>query len=50
MENKLESVWTTEIADYFEEKYGIDIVEIMRDEVLKAIRSENQKDEERLNG
>ena len=47
MENKLESVWSTELGEYFEERYGIDINEIICDEILKKIRDENQKDEEK---
>ena len=47
MENKLESVWSTELDEYFEERYGIDIGEIICDEILKANRNEIQKDEEK---
>ena len=47
MENKLESVWSTELDDYFEERYGIDIGEIICDAILKANRNEIQKDEEK---
>ena len=46
MENKLEPVWSTELDEYFEERYGIDIGKIICDEILKAIRDENQKDED----
>lgn len=42
MENKLESVWSTELGEYFEERYGIDINEIICDEILKTIRNENK--------
>ena len=48
MENKLESVWSTEIDEYMNERYGIDIFEVVRDEILKANRNEIQKDEEKL--
>ena len=48
MENKLESVWSTELGEYFEERYGIDINEIICDAILKTIRDENQKDKEKL--
>ena len=48
MDNKLESVWSTELDEYFEERYGIDINEIIYDEILKATRNEIQKDEEKL--
>ena len=44
MENKLESVWSTEIDEYFKERYGIDIGEIICDAILKANRNEIQKD------
>lgn len=47
MENKLETVWSTELDEYFEERYGIDIGEIICEEILKATRDENQKDEEK---
>ena len=47
MENKLESVWSTELDEYFEERYGIDINEIICDAILKANRNEIQKDEEK---
>ena len=47
MENKLESVWSTEIDAYMEERYGIDIPMIFAEEVLKANRNEIQKDEEK---
>ncbi len=50
MENKLESVWSTELDDYFEERYGIDIGQIICEEILKAIRDdEKQKDKKKLN-
>lgn len=39
MENKLESIWSTELDDYFEWRYGIDINEIICDEILKTIRN-----------
>lgn len=47
MENKLESVWSTELDDYFEERYGIDINEIICDAIQEANRNEIQKDEEK---
>lgn len=43
MENKLETVWSFEIAEYMRDRYGIDIDEIMCDEILKAIRDETKK-------
>ena len=42
MENKLETVWSTELDEYFEERYGIDIGEIICDEILKTMQSERQ--------
>lgn len=48
MGNKLESVWSTELGEYFEERYGIDINAIICDAILEAIREENQKGEEKL--
>ena len=48
MENKLKPDWSTELDEYMEERYGIDINEVICDEVLKAIRNEIQKDEEKL--
>ena len=47
MENKLESVWSTEIDEYFEERYGIDIGEIIYDAIQEANRNEIQKDKEK---
>ena len=47
MEDKLESVWSIELDEYFKERYDIDINEVICDETLKAIRDENQKDKER---
>jgi hypothetical protein len=43
MENKLETVWSTELDECMEERFGISIDEIMRDEILKAIRDEIKK-------
>lgn len=43
MKNKLKPVWSTELDEYFEERYGIDINEIIYDEILKAIRKETKK-------
>ena len=48
MENKLESVWSNEIDEYFEERYGIDIGEIICDAIQDANRNESQKDKEKL--
>ena len=48
MENKLESVWSTEIDEYFEERFGIDIGKIICDEILKATKDENKQDKEEL--
>jgi chromosome segregation ATPase len=48
MKDKLKPVWSTELDDYFEERYGIDINEVMCDAVQEAIRNEIQKDEEKL--
>ena len=48
MENKLKPDWSTELDEYMEERYGIDINEVICDEVLKAIRNEIKKDEEKL--
>ena len=47
MENKLESVWSTELDEYMEERYGISMGEVICDEILKIIRNENQKDKEK---
>ena len=44
MENKLESVWSTELDEYFEERYGIDIGEIICDEILKTMQYEPQEE------
>jgi hypothetical protein len=43
MENKLESVWSTEIDEYFKERYGIDINEIIYDAIQEANRNEIKK-------
>ena len=48
MENKLKSDWSTELDEFMEERYGIDINGVICDEVLKAIRNEIKKDEEKL--
>lgn len=49
MENKLESVWSIELDEYMEERYGISMGKVICDEILKTIRDDkNQKDEEKL--
>lgn len=48
MNDKLKPIWSTELDEYFEERYGLDIGKIICDEILKTIRNENQKDEEKL--
>ena len=48
MKDKLKSDWSVELDEYMEERYGIDINEVICDEVLKATLNEIQKDEEKL--
>ena len=48
MENKLESVWSTELDEYMEERYGISMGEVICDAIQEANRNEIQKDEEKL--
>ena len=39
---RLKPIWSTELDEYFEERYGIDIGKVICDEVLKTIRDENK--------
>ena len=48
MKDKLKTDWSVELDEYMEERYGIDINEVICDEVLKATLNEIQKDEEKL--
>ena len=48
MENKLESDWTLEIAEYMKERYDIDIFEVMRDAIQEVNRNEIQQEKEKL--
>ena len=45
---KLETVWSTELNEYFDERYGIDLDKVICDAILEANWDENQKDKEKL--
>ena len=48
MKDKLKSDWSVELSEYMEERYGIDIDEVICDAIQEAIKDETQKDEEKL--